>query len=53
MLQLIITWEKIKFEINTFMINFRETGICVLKNVLEKKALDLFSTTLLDIAFYH
>ena len=30
------------------MINFRETGICVLKNVLEKKALDLFSTTLLE-----
>ena len=35
------------------MVNFHETGICVLKNVLEKKALDLFSTTLLDIAFYH
>ena len=37
------------------MINgkFSETGICVLKNVLEKKELDLFYTTLLDITFYH
>ena len=32
---------------------FSETGICVLKNVLEKKELDLFYTTLLDITFYH
>lgn len=32
---------------------FNETGICVLKNVLEKKTLDLFYNTLLDISFYH
>jgi len=32
---------------------FSETGICVLKNVLEKKELDSFYTTLLDITFYH
>ena len=32
---------------------FNETGICVLKSVLEKKALDLFYTTLLDITFNH
>jgi len=32
---------------------FSETGICVLKNVLGKKELDLFYTTLLNITFYH
>ena len=32
---------------------FNSTGICVLKNVLEKKPLDLFYTTLLDITFNH
>ena len=33
--------------------NFFETGICVLKNILEKKTLDIFYTTLLDITFFH
>ena len=32
---------------------FNETGICVLKNVLGKKELDLFYNTLLNITFYH
>ena len=32
---------------------FSETGIGVLKNVLGKKELDLFYTTLLNITFYH
>ena len=32
---------------------FAETGICVFKNILQKKALDLFYTTLLDITFFH
>ena len=32
---------------------FFETGICVLKNILEKKTLDIFYTTLLDITFFH
>ena len=32
---------------------FSETGICVLKNILEKKTLDIFYTTLLDITFFH
>ena len=32
---------------------FNETGICILKNVLKKKELDLFYNTLLNITFYH
>ena len=32
---------------------FAETGICVFTNILQKKALDLFYTTLLDITFFH
>lgn len=32
---------------------FSETGICVLKNILEKKILDIFYSTLLDITFFH
>ena len=32
---------------------FFKTGICVLKNILEKKTLDIFYTTLLDITFFH
>ena len=32
---------------------FSETGIFVLKNILEKKTLDIFYTTLLDITFFH
>jgi len=32
---------------------FNDTGICVLKNILEKKTLDIFYTTLLDITFFH
>ena len=32
---------------------FSETGICVLKNILEKKTLDIFYTNLLDITFFH
>lgn len=32
---------------------FNNSGICVLKNILEKKALDIFYTNLLDITFFH
>lgn len=32
---------------------FSKSGICVLKNILEKKALDIFYTNLLDITFFH
>ena len=32
---------------------FNNSGICVLKNILEKKTLDIFYTTLLDITFFH
>ena len=32
---------------------FNNSGICVLKNILEKKELDIFYTTLLDITFFH
>tara|TARA_B110000305_G_C19233451_1_gene536308 strand:+ start:81 stop:920 length:840 start_codon:yes stop_codon:yes gene_type:complete len=32
---------------------FNKTGICILKNVLKKKELDLFYNTLLNITFYH
>ena len=32
---------------------FNNSGICVLKNILEKKALYIFYTNLLDITFFH
>lgn len=32
---------------------FNETGICILKDVLNKKELDLFYNTILNITFYH
>tara|TARA_Y100000768_G_C23865539_1_gene627846 strand:- start:126 stop:965 length:840 start_codon:yes stop_codon:yes gene_type:complete len=32
---------------------FNETGICILKGVLNKKELDLFYNTILNITFYH